>query len=75
MTLRKEIEPLRKITINVFASDYERVAELFPTVGPQRAIRQIVRNFVLKIDAKAKGVTDGIDIRIDGEGPPLSNQE
>jgi hypothetical protein len=76
MTLRKEIEPLRKITLNVYEADYARLSELHPTVGPQRAIRQLIRTYIERIDrrvALAKGETYELDIRIDGEGPFIPN--
>jgi hypothetical protein len=46
MARQKSIEPLKRITAFVFEEDYARLEELFPTVGKQVAMRQIIRKFI-----------------------------
>lgn len=50
MPRRKEAEPLVKVTLNLYRRDYERMHEIFATVGAAKAIRALVRQHVLKVD-------------------------
>jgi hypothetical protein len=58
MARRKEIEPLKKITLNVYARDWERMGILYPKVGPSAATRQLLRAHVMRVQAKAAAQTD-----------------
>jgi len=39
-------QSLEKVTLRLFAGDKERIDELFPTMGHNKAIRLIVRKFI-----------------------------
>ena len=50
MAAQKEIEPLLKITLNVYASDYQRLRDHYPQHGPQKVIRALIRGHFNKLD-------------------------
>lgn len=54
----KETEPLMKVKINLFATDYERLKSLYPLAGPARVIRALVHAHVARIGAKAPAASD-----------------
>lgn len=58
MTRRKEEEPLQKVTLNVFKSDYDWLGEQYPALGRTKAIRQLVRMHRLQIEGAKASVTD-----------------
>lgn len=43
-----------KVTIRLFRGDKDRLAELFPTIGYNGVIRQLVRNFIKGVEEKAQ---------------------
>jgi hypothetical protein len=50
--LRKESEPLRKITVDVYASDIELLRDLYPTIGLAKTIRVLIRNHLRVLEGK-----------------------
>lgn len=46
----KELEPLVKVKVNLFAKDYERLKDFYPIQGPARVIRALVRSYVERIE-------------------------
>lgn len=50
---KRESEPLIRLHVNLFESDYERLKELFGSnVGMATAVRKIVRSNLKRIDEK-----------------------
>jgi hypothetical protein len=57
-----------KITIRLFRGDKDKLSNLFPEVGYNKAIRFLVRNFIKSIEEKAQsrlGQNKTPDIEID----------
>lgn len=52
MAVRRESEPLKKITMNIFAHDQERMVEVYGALGYTVAIRNLVRAHLSRIDRK-----------------------
>lgn len=68
MTQRKSPEPLTKVTMNFFTSDYVWIADQFPTIGPQRAIREVIRDFKRRKQAQTAvdvAAVDALEISIE----------
>lgn len=42
-----------KISIRLFRGDKEKIAQLYPHIGYNKAIRNIVRNFIKNVEASA----------------------
>lgn len=61
MAGKKEVEPLQRITLNVFKSDYEVMQLAYNEIGPQKAIRNIVRAHVQRLRARAASMEDNAD--------------
>ena len=55
MSRRKANEPLRKVTMNFYESDYVWLGDQFPTMGAQVAIRNLVREFRLRKESPKVG--------------------
>lgn len=53
MPVRKESEDLVRVTLNLYERDYERLKELHPTIGAAKAIRQMVRNYLTRLDRQS----------------------
>lgn len=53
----KPAVPLVKEYINLYKGDFHRMKELFPTLGAGPAIRQLVRNFIERVE-KAQAPLD-----------------
>lgn len=49
---RQETRPLQKVTIRLYAGDFERLGCLFPKMGANKAIREILRRKIETIEAK-----------------------
>jgi hypothetical protein len=46
-------EDLEKVTLNLFPGDFQRLGELFPTIGASKALRSILRKYLQDIEARA----------------------
>lgn len=44
---------LQKVTLNLFLGDYEKLQLLFPDNGAGPIIRQLVRDFITRVEAAA----------------------
>lgn len=55
-------DPLQKHTLNLFEGDFEELQALFPDIGASAAIRQLVRNAILR--AKANDATNHPDVQV-----------
>lgn len=53
MAGKKEVEPLQRVTINLFKNDYEVMQAVYQAIGPQKAIRNIVRQHVQRLRQRA----------------------
>ena len=49
----KESEPLEKVTVRLYEGDFNRLAELFPSVKPNVTLRKLVRAFIHKVEGDA----------------------
>lgn len=69
MTRRREIEPLQRITVNVYERDYRRLGELYASFTPAKIIRSLIRIHLQKYDRlRAEEVEELIpEIEIDLE--------
>lgn len=47
---KAEPEAVTKVTIRIFTRDYSRLQDLFPRQGAAKAIRELVRQYVQKVD-------------------------
>lgn len=54
MAGKKEIEPLQRVTINLYKADYEVMQGVYDAIGAQVAIRRIVRAHVQKLRITAE---------------------
>lgn len=57
-----------KVTMNFHRSDYARMKELYPTVGPQAAIRALVKQHVQRSDERLRKEVEDLISEIDLEG-------
>lgn len=64
MTLRKSVEPLTKVTLNLFASDVERLNELY-TRRYTTYIRHLVRAHLTRSDATLAAAGSALSSEID----------
>lgn len=65
---KKEIEPIVKVTLNLYERDYLRMKALHPTLGPAKAIRALVRSYVARIDNRlSPQTTDGLIVELELE--------
>ena len=60
--MRKSKDALQKHTLQLFEGDYAKLQDLHPEVGAAAVIRQIIRQYILKIsppvEMKLKGDLD-----------------
>jgi len=52
MAGKKEVEPLVRVTLNLYESDYHVMQAVYDSIGPQVAIRRIVRAHVQKLNER-----------------------
>jgi len=50
---RRESEPLVKVTLNLYARDYERIGALYPELGQARFLRALLRTHLNRVDRRA----------------------
>lgn len=50
---KKSTVPLKKVTVNLYAGDLERLEELFPLLDKSTALREVLRGFIKKIEEEA----------------------
>lgn len=54
---KKEAEDVSRVHLWLYTADWEKMKTLFePTIGPSKAIREIVRNFLRTLEAKVESV-------------------
>ena len=56
-------EKLEKATIRLFAGDAKRLADYYPNVGYNVAIRKIVRNHLRALDERASELRSKVDVK------------
>jgi hypothetical protein len=47
---RKAERPLIKVSLRVFAEDWEKLADLHPRLGPHRAVRELLHAHVRRVE-------------------------
>lgn len=72
MARRRTLVDGKKVTMNFHREDYERMAELYPSVGAQPAIRALVASHVRHMDAKRRAEVEQLINEIDLEEVPQS---
>lgn len=50
---KKSVIPLKKVTVNLYAGDLERLEELFPLLDKSSALREVLRGFIKRIEEEA----------------------
>lgn len=58
MAKRKSPEPLKKVTLNLYERDVERMEALYPKAGYTVAVRELVRTHVMRVDSARAAVLD-----------------
>lgn len=44
--------PLKKVTLNVFEEDWEKLGVFHPTLGPSNVVRELIHSHVLRIEQR-----------------------
>lgn len=58
MSRRREAEPLQKITISVFASDFDRFKSMYPIAGHNKAFRALLRQHIQRVAQRVEAMVD-----------------
>lgn len=56
MPNKREIEPLVKVTLNLYESDYHMLQAAYEVIGATVAIRRIVRAHVMKLNERLEAM-------------------
>lgn len=68
MPAKKESEPLVKVTLNLYASDYAQMQLLYQATGAAKAIRAVIRTHVQRVEARAAqtiGTVSELDLELE----------
>ena len=57
--------PLQRVTINLYAGDFERLTNLFPDITATRAIRELVRGIILQTEARSNQVATDMENQLE----------
>ena len=60
--MRKSEIPVAKVSMTLFAGDAEKLRELFPRQGASFMVRNLVRQFLRKVEEDTRGPSVDIDI-------------
>jgi hypothetical protein len=52
MAIRKESEPLQRVTLSLYKKDYQRMLDIYPVVGAAKVIRMLVHQHVSNLSQK-----------------------
>jgi hypothetical protein len=52
MPKKREVEPLVKVTLNLYRSDYEKMHTLYASTGAAVAIRALLRQHVQRVETR-----------------------
>lgn len=58
-------EDLEKVTVRLFRGDKDEIDAMFPNLGHNRVIRQLVRNLLKGIKERAQKTQGNLEIQID----------
>ena len=50
MTIKKESEPLVKVTLNLYQEDWRRLQEIFPYKNASLVVRRMLRSYIIKVN-------------------------
>lgn len=66
MATRKSVTRITKHTLNLFEGDYQRLQELYPKLGAGRAIREVVRSYLRRLESEEEPLVlvDHVDVEI-----------
>lgn len=62
MTGRREIEPLQKVTLNLYAGDFAELRRMYSTSGAGAVVRTLVRSHLKKIRAKLDETKPALEV-------------
>ena len=65
MARRKEVRPLIRVTLNLYEEDYTRMLDLHPNIGAAKAIRQLVHNYLIRVDERSVQRLETLETEID----------
>lgn len=57
---RKYDLPLQKVNVRLYKGDFERLQHACPAIGANAAIREIVRDYLRKVDEGARKPTERV---------------
>ncbi len=63
MTVRRAQEPLLRVNLNLFESDYIRLKQMYPN-NYSTYLRSLLRNHLNKISEQAAAASDELDIDV-----------
>jgi hypothetical protein len=52
--MKRDDHPLKKVTINLFDGDLEKIQHMFPRPGASKIIRDLVHKFIADYEARAE---------------------
>lgn len=58
MAGKREVEPLVKVTLNLYERDYAALQVAYEVIGATVAIRRIVRAHVMKLNERVEAMND-----------------
>lgn len=59
-----EREDLTKHTLNLYSGDYLKIQELWPDIGAARVIRQIIRQFLEKLETTPAHIDIDLNVKL-----------
>jgi ribonuclease PH len=62
---RKEDRPLQKVTLNLFAGDYNQMQALYPRAGAGKIIRELVRRHLRDNESRHNRPASDLAIDLD----------
>ncbi len=72
MPKKREVEPLVKVTLNLYREDYEKMHVLYAQTGAAVAIRALLRQHIQRVETRVaqlptERLVAEIDLDIEGE--------
>lgn len=60
-----ESEPLQKHTLLLYAGDFDKLGDLFPSITASVMVRKVIRAYIQKIEAQAANAAPVVeDVRV-----------
>lgn len=58
MAKRREDFPLEKVTLNLYAGEFQKLGHLFPRIGSGKVIRTLVHNLIRQVEERVSQETN-----------------